>query len=159
MDFITVQKHEITNPRDFSSLAFNVRMWLNDGTRDKQFVREYYSFMSFLLENFPINRAHYGYINQKSGLNPAIDNMTSQVLKEFDATLGDLEKWKYGSFNIEYRMRPIESIFSCESNLIKKSTWWKKSDDCVSQETFDELVDRFWYFVEYARNNGKPLAA
>lgn len=149
VDLKTVKRSDIKTFLDLSTLAQEVRFKI-DTTYDLESVYRYCDLMLFISKKFPVNPDHFKYIKEKSDIDFSSEDMDSHILKYYhDKVQGILNNGH--CFNVEFDMRPLQTIFWYKDNLTLP--WWKSKH--VSKRTFQELIEKVWFFIEFYRKQTK----
>ncbi|CAG5086855.1 hypothetical protein [Parvicella tangerina] len=135
-----VTPSDIETYNDFHILVDLVRLNI-DSNRNVEFIKEYYDFISFLLTEYPIVEEHYTYFATKSGISPTGDIETS-AQNSCNKFILYMDEDNKVHFNVEYKFRVILTSLYRE-NLPKEVQF--------TEERLSELVERFWYFVDYGQ--------
>lgn len=147
-DLDTVQITDIKTFRDFGLLVNKIRLIFNK-TRDRNVVAKFFDIIDYYSNNFPIEKKHYDYFRSCTHVDLSDNsNRTSNFMSAFKDSLSTLDKHEYAIFPLDFKFRALEAGFNFKENF-KKSRFKK---GYVSKKVFNQLVEKFWYFVEHAKN-------
>jgi len=122
--------------------------------RNKYYIGLYYDVFLYVVSNYNINPKHFSYIHGCNRINLNSDIKSFEVLSKKYECLKCIDEAQDTSFSYELNMRPLETIFGYEDNLLKakKSSFNlnKYKNERIERQKLEGLKSLFWPFVEEA---------